>query len=214
MGIRMRGICLFGAIILTPEISTNESDTMCGHIDGKGGTFGERALRCYGTMAFMINNKFQQRKRLRLKDFDYANTNSVYFITICAHAKQSYFNNANYAGIVADEIDYRSKTTQEVIVFAWCIMPDHVHILLKLSDGYGKSLQNWVAAFKRYTARIISQLYGIKLLWQPDFHEHVVRKEESLNQIAEYIANNPVRKGMVDEWTRYNFSRINFDVFG
>lgn len=63
-------------------------------------------------------------------------------------------------------------------------MLDHVHLLMKLNEAYGESLPNWVAAFKRYNARILSMMQGIKPLWQVNYYEHIGRKDEDLNKIA------------------------------
>lgn len=144
---------------------------------------------------------------MHLKDFDYANDNYVYFVTICAENKQHYFENNKITNIIEDELEFR-KTTKEINLLCYCIMPDHLHILLSLTEDYHKSLQNWVSAFKRYTTRVINELFGIKPLWQKNFYDHVVRKEESLIKIAEYIVNNPVRKGIVSEWEEYPYSKI------
>lgn len=152
-----------------------------------------------------------KRKQIHLVDFDY--TNTAYFLTICTFGKKSYFKNLEIAQSIATEIDYRSRIASEVTMFAYCIMPDHVHLLMKLNEGYGKSLSNWVAAFKKYNSRILSMMLDIKPLWQENYYEHVVRKDESLKVIAEYIANNPVRKNFVREWQEYQFSKINYDAF-
>jgi len=154
-----------------------------------------------------------KRKQIHLEGFDYADYNSVFFVTLCAFDKQQYFTRHELAKIIVDEIDYRVKCAHEVEVFAYCIMPDHVHLLMKLKEKYGKTLQNWVAAFKRYTARNAGEEFGVRPLWLKNFYEHVVRKEESLEKIAEYIVNNPVRKGLVDDWRKYPYSKINFADF-
>lgn len=154
-----------------------------------------------------------KRKQIHLANFDYTDTNVVYFLTICTYKKMTYFKDPEMAQFIEKEIDYRSRVSGEVTIFAYCIMPDHVHLLLKLNEGYGKSLPNWVAAFKKYNARILSMMSNIKPLWQANYYEHVVRKDESLKNIAEYIVNNPVRKNMVREWQKYPFSKINHDAF-
>ncbi len=154
-----------------------------------------------------------ERKQIHLANFDYTNTHDVYFITICTHDKKAYFANPEFAQYIAAEIHYRSKIAGEVTVLAWCIMPDHLHFLLKLNNKYGRSLANWVAAFKRYNARILSMMHDIKPLWQANYYERVVRKDESLKAIAEYIAHNPVRKGLVMDWQNYPFVKINYDAF-
>lgn len=154
-----------------------------------------------------------KRKQIHLVSFDYTDTHPVYFLTICTHKKKAHFKNPEIAGYIAREIDYRARVAHEVTMSAYCIMPDHVHLLLKLNEGYGKSLPNWVAAFKRYNARILSIMHDIKPLWQSNYYEHIVRKDETLNKIAEYIVQNPVRKNIVREWQEYPFSKINYEAF-
>ncbi len=154
-----------------------------------------------------------QRKQIHLKSFNYSDCDSVFFVTLCCYAKQQYFVRPEITKIIIEEIDFRVKCAPEVTVFTYCVMPDHVHLLLKLRKEYGKSLHNWVAAFKRYTTRVIGIQFGVRSLWQKNFYEHVVRKEESLEKIAEYIVNNPVRKGLVDDWEKYSYSKIDFSDF-
>ena len=87
-------------------------------------------------------------------------------------------------------------------------MPDHLHLLLSLKDEYQKGLQDWVSASKRYSAKRIYELYEVRPLWQKNFYDRVVRKEESLPDIASYILHNPVRKGIVSEWESYPYSKM------
>jgi len=43
-------------------------------------------------------------------------------------------------------------------------------------------------------------------LWQRGFYDHALRKEEDVQKVAEYIVNNPVRMGLVEDWRNYRFS--------
>ena len=86
--------------------------------------FGEHALRG--------KNMFPRRKQIHLVNFDYTDTNVVYFLTICTYEKKAYFNNPEIAQYIDKEIDYRSRVVNEVVMLAYCIMPDHVHLLLKV----------------------------------------------------------------------------------
>ena len=70
-----------------------------------------------------------KRKQIHLPAFDYSNTNRVFFLTICVHDKQRFFADPEAARHIADEIDYRANTEKQVTVYAFCIMPDHVHLL-------------------------------------------------------------------------------------
>jgi len=55
---------------------------------------------------------------------------------------------------------------------------------------------------------VINELFNVRPLWQKNFYDHIVRKEESILKIAEYILNNPVRKGMALRWESYPYSRM------
>jgi REP element-mobilizing transposase RayT len=105
-----------------------------------------------------------KRKQTHLESFDYADSNTVFFITLCAYDKRPYFDREDIANAVIEEIDFRMTCLNEVAVFTYCVMPDHIHLLLKLKKEYGKTLQNWVAAFKRYTARQVGVEFNVSPL--------------------------------------------------
>jgi len=154
--------------------------------------------------------EFIKRKNNRLEDFDYSDPNNIYYITICSHNKNKYFIDNKINKIILDEIDFR--TIEEIDLYCYCLMPDHLHLLIKLKESYKKGLANWISAYKRYTTRIVNFYFGIKPLWQRNFYDHVVRKEESLKAIAEYIINNPARKDIVSYWEDYPYSKIVDDL--
>jgi REP element-mobilizing transposase RayT len=39
--------------------------------------------------------------------------------------------------------------------------------------------------------------------WQKDFYDHIIRRDEDLGAQIRYIAANPVRKGLVNDWQEY-----------
>jgi len=43
-------------------------------------------------------------------------------------------------------------------------------------------------------------------LWQPNYYDHILRKEETIKDVALYIFNNPVRKNLVSDFRKYPFS--------
>ncbi len=146
------------------------------------------------------------RKQIHLKNFDYRGSSTIYYLTLCAYNGKKLFLHNGVAKVIIDELGFRGRVSEEIRLYCYCLMPDHLHLLMSLSENYQKSLQNWVAAFKRYNARAANLLYGVSPLWQKNFYEHVVRTDESLPRITEYILNNPVRKGFVSKWQDYPHS--------
>ena len=45
-------------------------------------------------------------------------------------------------------------------------------------------------------------------LWQRGFYEHIIRKEENIADVAEYILNNPVRQGLVQDGEYYEWCEL------
>ena len=75
-------------------------------------------------------------------------------------------------------------------------MPDHLHTLLSFPPT-DKPVRLIISQWKEWTAKSI----GIR--WQLDFFEHRLRQDESRRQKADYILQNPVRKGLVgkpEDW--------------
>jgi putative transposase len=163
----------------------------------------------------MAEREFKQRKQIHLQGFNYSSHEDVFFLTICTADKQPYFSDPNISRVIVDELAYR-RANKEIKLFCYCIMPDHLHMLISLEENYAKqkgafgerTLQHWVSAFKRHTARISGQIRNIRPLWQSNFYDHVVRKDESLVEICSYILNNPVRKELVLSWEEYPHSGI------
>ncbi|MGQ9826987.1 MAG: transposase, partial [Roseiflexus sp.] len=59
----------------------------------------------------------------------------------------------------------------------------------------GHGLPEIIRAFKTFSARRINasrKSPGVPV-WQRNYYEHIIRNEESLNRIREYIANNPAQ---------------------
>ena len=83
-------------------------------------------------------------------------------------------------------------------------MPDHLHLLLQ-GNGPGASLPKFVRDFKQPSAHAFRPRHGVPL-WQRSYYDHVLRKDEDILSAARYIFENPVRKGMIEEFTAYPFS--------
>ena len=74
-------------------------------------------------------------------------------------------------------------------------MPDHVHWLFVLTES---TLSRTVARVKAD----FSREFKVKV-WQDGFHDHAIRSDESLINVARYIVANPLRAGIVDKVADY-----------
>ncbi|MFL6586447.1 MAG: REP-associated tyrosine transposase [Luteimonas sp.] len=89
-------------------------------------------------------------------------------------------------------------------LLAWVLMPDHWHGLIEL--GGHESLSRSVARAKAAARRHWRMACGADApLWAPGFHDHALRKAESIQHCARYIVRNPVRAGLVTRCAEYPF---------
>lgn len=85
----------------------------------------------------------------------------------------------------------------------WCIMPNHVHLLVRLIDQtpLGSLIQKWKGS-SSHQINILLKRTGP--LWMRDYHDRYIRDIEHLHNAIAYIRNNPVKAGlckMPAEWT-------------
>jgi putative transposase len=110
-----------------------------------------------------------------------------------------FFNNQDYALYV--ELLKESCTKAGTDIWAYCLMPNHVHLLLTPSheDGLRAALGE---AHRRYTRYINSREDWRGHLWQERFHSFVL-DDLHLVDCARYVELNPVRAKLVpvpEDW--------------
>jgi len=80
---------------------------------------------------------------------------------------------------------------------AWCVMPNHVHVMLHLAQG--RELPRVVHSWKSYTAHVI----GRGVIWQREYFDRVIRSPSDYNATRAYIRGNPAKAGLRDwQWVR------------
>ncbi len=86
---------------------------------------------------------------------------------------------------------------------AYCLMPDHLHLLLGVPEGI--SLQDIVRHFKQTSGYALKQEFGFEP-WQVSYYDRVLRREESIGDVSEYIWHNPVESGLTASPLEYPLS--------
>jgi putative transposase len=143
----------------------------------------------------------QRKSSPRLRGFSYAG-NYAYFVTCSTCQKRPYFKDKTVIDIVLPLLK-RLSTRNSFNIQAYCFMPDHLHLLLSGEDK--SSLHKFMRRFKQETSFKFKKAHGTPL-WHRSYYDHILRKEEALEEVALYILNNPVRKGLVEDYQKYPFS--------
>jgi REP element-mobilizing transposase RayT len=94
-----------------------------------------------------------------------------------------------------------ARATRRIHLYAAVVMPDHVHLLfhpVRDNQGWTFPLVDILQCLKATTAhRINKLLHRSGPVWEEESFDHVLRSDESLRDKAEYIRQNPVRRGLV-----------------
>ena len=88
---------------------------------------------------------------------------------------------------------------------AWCVMPDHVHVLVTPFEDrpLGEILHSW----KSFTANEVNRmLHRAGVLWQRESFDHLVRSPEAFQKFLVYIEANPVAAGLCTDPSTWQFS--------
>jgi REP element-mobilizing transposase RayT len=89
------------------------------------------------------------------------------------------------------------------------VMPDHVHVVLApLCDENGTfSIMEIMQAIKGASAHQINRMLGRKgKVWEQEFFDRALRREESIADKVEYILGNPIASGLVDNPLDYRWT--------
>lgn len=88
---------------------------------------------------------------------------------------------------------------------AWCVMPNHVHVVVAPTGGHGLSgvLHSW----KSFTANQINRRLGLRgVLWERESLDHLIRSERDLERFVRYVEQNPVEAGFCSSPENWEFS--------
>jgi REP element-mobilizing transposase RayT len=159
------------------------------------------------------------RKPNRKKYYNYSSA-GYYFVTICTKDRLSFFGKIaedkmimNEFGRIAEKcwieipIHFPNAKTDEFVV-----MPNHFHGIIIINDPVGNrhafSLQEGnenrqhqklpviIGSFKSAVTKLTHRNYAKDFQWQKSYYDHIIRDESSLNNIRQYIRQNPTNWDM------------------
>ncbi len=164
----------------------------------------------------MVGESARWRPRsIRLRGYDYRSA-GAYFVTVCADHKQVLFVDDRVAAAVAGVWLALPEHFGHLRLDEFVVMPNHVHGILwithqptvvarhasLLRPGVARprgaargSLGAIVGSFKSAATKRINDLHGTpgKPVWQRNYYERVIRNEDELTRIREYVQLNPLK---------------------
>ena len=111
-----------------------------------------------------------------------------------------YLKNPRVATLVQNSLLFFDRDRYRL--FAWVVMPNHVHLLM--TPCQGRTLSRILQSLKGYTANEVNKILGrTGQLWQPESFDRYIRDGDHFKSVVEYIENNPVKARLCkfrEEW--------------
>ena len=80
-------------------------------------------------------------------------------------------------------------------LYAWCVMPNHMHVVFRPSDG--ESLDGILHSWKSYTSHVASSMVGTTTFWAREYYDRLIRDERHFFNAVVYVRNNPAKAGLI-----------------
>ena len=168
-----------------------------------------------------------RRRSIRLKDYDYSQE-GAYFVTICAYGKKCIFGDVidyrvelSPIGQIVSKFWFEiPKHFGSVYLDEFVVMPSHIHGIVMITGKRRGVKFNAPTRDDDYYSRISPRKDTLSVIvrtyksavsswcrkngcedfhWQRNYYEHVIRSDDDLVQIREYIANNAVKWDLDNE---------------
>jgi len=120
----------------------------------------------------------------------------IIFLTVCSKDRKR---------VLAEDSIHTSLHQAWSEAGQWCvghylIMPDHIHLFCSPASRESESVVRWCGYWKRLVSK--SHVH-LQPLWQKDCWDTQLRSSRHYGEKWEYVRQNPVRAGLVedaDEW--------------
>jgi REP element-mobilizing transposase RayT len=133
----------------------------------------------------------------------YVAENNCYHVTTKTKGNAPLFRDAANADIVVRALQF--LRIDRAYLLGYVLMPDHLHVVL-IPRG-DQTISRLMRTIKGYVSRVINSERGATgSLWQPSFHDRVMRNERHLLETLEYMHRNPVTAGIASSPEEYRFS--------
>ncbi|WP_236622081.1 transposase [Novipirellula maiorica] len=114
---------------------------------------------------------------------------------------ECYFRDAANAELMSNAFMHFQE--QRYFTSCFCIMPNHCHVIVKPFSGF--ELEDIFDSWKGYVGfQINKRLNRHGRVWAEESYDRIIRDEEHLFHVVQYIRNNPRKAGLPkDQWHRW-----------
>lgn len=145
---------------------------------------------------FRLRKTMTEERLHRLPRECYKGRVAVAF-TLCLRERERFFVNKEIFKLVEERL-LQTLNNFGCDAHVYLFMPDHCHFLFEGKTDFSDIYQCLIN-FKQKSS------YYLKIMWQKDFYDHILRNDEDVIKQTRYILGNPIRKNLVQNWKEYPF---------
>ena len=98
-------------------------------------------------------------------------------------------------------------------IFAATFLGNHAHLLIRNVEGHSHAMLDDIDNYKGFTGREANRILGREgRFWARDQFDHWLRNGDKFDSVVRYIAENPVKAGLVKEWTDWPWTVLTSDL--
>ncbi|MEO9964491.1 MAG: transposase [Reichenbachiella sp.] len=139
------------------------------------------------------------------------------------------FTRIEYKQVIVDSLKY-CQEEKGLLLYAWCIMTNHLHLIISSKEGIKQ--EDIIRDFKKHTSKQLLKMIESNAkesrknwmlwifkkagernnnnknfqFWRQDNHPIELSTNQMMEQRLDYLHNNPVEAGIVDEPEHYLYS--------
>ena len=143
-------------------------------------------------------DQLPQRKRIRLSPDAYRRP-GAFLVTIVTARRAPIFGVCRHGEVLYTDAGRAVQNVlasvpahhPEITIDAAVVMPDHVHVIVRITRYLPRGLPSVVGSFKAAATKALNLKQGS--LWQRSFHDRALRDERALEAARRYVRTNPLR---------------------
>ena len=145
-------------------------------------------------------------------------TEHEYLVSLCARHVGQPFLDERLVDVVIQSLTWAKKKFKWHL-YCYCVMPDHLHFVCRLTVGVkagratrrprkSEGILDHLAKLKSSTTNAAWRLGIEGRLFKKSDCERLIDIGKPFDQIIQHVLNNPVRRGLVNEWSGWPHSKI------
>jgi len=142
------------------------------------------------------------RKNARLPSESYFGRQTYFITIVCDHRAPHLAAPPEAQRILTILLECAAHRSFQL--HAFCIMPDHLHMLAQGTHD-ASNLGEFIRLFKQRTAFEFRKSQS-RQLWEMSYYDHILRSDDPVENVACHIWQNPVRKKLCAQPAEFRFS--------